>query len=115
MATVKGIVEVTRSYFDGFKMKNVDMVYIGLYEDSSGHLQMESIFDDYFPSALNAIDTNSMTIKLFPQKETEQYGYRFSLVNDRVPDVERYLEDYQYEFEWCGIQEFSQTLGFTVH
>ena len=114
MAVVKGIVEVTKSYLDEFKMQSVDVVYMGLYEDSSGHLQVESIWDEFFPKALCTVDTNSMTLRMLQTKGTEKYGYRFSVVNDRVSDVERYLEDYQEDFPWCGIEEFSKTLGFTV-
>ena len=111
---VKGILEVTRHYVDEFNMMDTEVVYLGLFEDSSGHLQVESLWDEFCPKALNAIDTDNMTLKMLPCKETETFEYRYSLTNDKVPDVERYLENYQGTFEWCNQEEFSRTLGFTV-
>ncbi len=115
MTVVKGVVEVTRVQLDENQMdEDLDVVYLGLYEDSSGHLQVESLWDEFCPKALNAIDTDSMTLKMLPGTEHEKFEYRFSVTNDKVPDVERYLEDYQDSFDWCNLVEFSRTLGFTV-
>ena len=41
MTVVKGVVEVTRVQLDENQMdEDLDVVYLGLYEDSSGHLQV---------------------------------------------------------------------------
>lgn len=102
---LRGVVKVSRKDEFGFS----DHVYLCLFEDSAGQLEIEAVWDDFFPGAINSIDLENNRLRYL-----DGCSYQYAIPNVLVEDMESYLRNWQDTLTWTSKEKFLTEFGFKM-